>query len=163
MTSPLSWYWIPLYPLRNPLSSRIVQFSLLLNLINLLRWLRRIWAPFHSPRFTHRNLTCFKSGVSHFSAIPLSGSRGRTFWCEYGISQYFFQDFTDCCVISSFYVSVNSKPDRPPWAKRPGNFLMAKFPTPWAKRKFKTPTPWAYKIELKPHPGHFPQLFTIKT
>ena len=31
--------------------------------------IRRIWAPFDLPRFTHWNLTCFKSGVSHFSAF----------------------------------------------------------------------------------------------
>ena len=51
---------MPLYPLRDPLSSRIVQFSLLLNLINLFGDIRRIWAPFDSPGFTHQNLTCFK-------------------------------------------------------------------------------------------------------
>ena len=44
--------------------------------------IRRIWTPFDSPRFTHRNLTCFRSSVSHFSAISLSGNRGCTFWCE---------------------------------------------------------------------------------
>ena len=57
---------------------------------------------FDSPRFPHQNLTCFRSGVNHFSAISLSGNRGCTFWCEYGISQCFFQDFTDCCVILFF-------------------------------------------------------------
>ena len=40
----------------------------------LLRMIRRILAPFDSPRFTHRNLTCFKSGVSQFSAISLHGN-----------------------------------------------------------------------------------------
>ena len=35
----------------------------------------------------------------------------------------------------------------------PGNFFMGEFLTPWA-----------YKNELKPHPpGHFSQLFTVKT
>ena len=29
-----------------------------------------------APRFTHQNLTCFESGVSHFSSISLSGNRG---------------------------------------------------------------------------------------
>ena len=32
----------------------------------------------------------------------LSGNQGCTFWCEYGISQCFFQDFTDCLVILFF-------------------------------------------------------------
>ena len=35
----------------------------------------------------------------------------------------------------------------------PGNFLMDEFPTPRAKKEFKTPTVRAYKNELKPHPG----------
>ena len=42
----------------------------------LIQVIGRIWAPFDSPRFTHRNFTCFKSGVNHFSAISLSGNRG---------------------------------------------------------------------------------------
>ena len=54
-------------------------------------------------------LTCLKSGVSHFSAMSLSVNQGwptsfsgqLTFWCEYGINQCFFQDFTDCLVILS--------------------------------------------------------------
>ena len=43
----------------------------------LIQVIRRICAPFDSPRFTHRNLTCFKNGVNHFSAISLSGNQGR--------------------------------------------------------------------------------------
>ena len=65
-------------------------------------------------------LTCLKSGASHFSAMslyficnfsamslsvnqgwPTSISGQLTFWCEYGINQCFFQDFTDCVVILS--------------------------------------------------------------
>ena len=32
---------------------------------------------------------------------------------------------------------------------------MGEFPTPQAKKEFKTSTPWAYKNELKPHPRAF--------
>ena len=49
------------------------------------------------------------------------------------------------------YVSVNSKPDHPPRAI----FLMGEFPTPRAKKEFKTPTPRAYQNDLKPHPRAF--------
>ena len=42
----------------------------------LIQVIRRICAPFDSPRLRHRNLTCFKRCVSHFSAISLSGNRG---------------------------------------------------------------------------------------
>ena len=71
-----------------------------------------------------------------------------------------FDNMHDLC-----YVSVNSKPDHPPSGKTlQAIFLMGEFPTPWAKKEFKTPTPRAYKNELKPHlRGHFPQLFAIKT
>ena len=55
-------------------------------------------------------------------------------------------------------VSVNSKPDHPP----PPIFLMGEFPTPRAKRKFKTPTPRAYKNELKPYPGAFSSIIHYK-
>ena len=46
----------------------------------------------------------------------------------------------------------------------PGNFFMGEFPTPWAKKKFKTPTPRAYKNELKPYPrGIFLNYSILKT
>ena len=60
-------------------------------------------------RFLGQVETRLKSGVSHFSAMSLSVNRGwhtsflgqLTCWCEYGISQCFVQDFTDCRVILS--------------------------------------------------------------
>ena len=58
-----------------------------------------------------------------------------------------------------YNVSVNSKPDNsPPPTQNPrAIFLMGEFPTPRAKKEFKTPIPRAYKNELKLHPrGHFP-------
>ena len=60
------------------------------------------------------------------------------------------------------YQSIPSLPI--PRAKPPGNFLMGEFPTPRAKKEFKTPTPRAYQNQLKPQPrGTFSRLFTIKT
>ena len=44
------------------------------------------------------------------------------------------------------YVSVNSKPDYPPLEQNPrAIFLMGEFPTPKAKKEFKTPTPGPIK------------------
>ena len=50
----------------------------------------------------------------------------------------------------------------PPGQNPQEMFLMGEFPTPRAKRKFKTPTHLAYKNELKPHPGEFPPIIYYK-
>ena len=75
----------------------------------LIQVIRKILAPFDSPGFKHRNLTCCKSGVNHFSAISLSGNRG---WptsfqdsLHFGVNTAlvnFFQDFTDYRMILFF-------------------------------------------------------------
>ena len=43
----------------------------------------------------------------------------------------------------------------PPGKNPRAIFLTGEFPTPRAKKEFKTPTPRAYKNELKPTPGAF--------
>ena len=58
----------------------------------LIQVIRRIWAPFDWPIFTLRNLTCLKSGVSHFSAISLSGNRRcpTLFYDSFGTNHLIF-------------------------------------------------------------------------
>ena len=59
----------------------------------------------------------------------------------------------------STYVSVKSKPDRPP---SPVNFLMGEFPTPGQKWSSKPPPPRAFKNELRPHPRAFFSIINYK-
>ena len=48
-----------------------------------------------------------------------------------------------------------------PPSKIPGATFLSS--PPLGKKEVQNPDPRAYKNELKPHPGHFPQLFIIKT
>ena len=107
----LGWYWIPLYmSINGPIILQNFPILSPSESDQLIQVIRRIWAPFDSPRFIHRNLTCFKSGVSHFFQqyhyLEIVGGLGhfRTVYVLVWIqkSQCFFQYLIDCRVILFF-------------------------------------------------------------